>query len=151
MMDAAEDTNLTPKQRQWRNGHRAALLAIRRGALVQEAAAAAGVTRNTLWEWRRDDPEYHEAFMEAWVFARQSRLVDAENYLHRAVTREETDKPGVQAAERIVKSLARDVYGDKQTTDGNVNVTIQRVERVIVEPVDANSGGVPPAVGPGEV
>lgn len=116
-MDDENVPNETPKQRQWRNGHKAALEAIRRGALVQEAAAAAGVERLTLWRWRADDPEYHEAFMSAWVYARQSRLVDAENYLHRAVTREETDKPGVQAAERIVKSLAADVYGDKQRNE----------------------------------
>lgn len=76
---------------------RATILAqLAAGYSMDAAARAAGVARQSVWQWRQEDPEFHAAFEQAYE---QGTDVFEDEARRRAV--EGTDKPIYQRGECV--------------------------------------------------
>ncbi len=115
------------------------------GRYICTAARISGITDTTVWLWRRDDKEFHDAFEQARILVEQKLVAKLEAEAdRRAVTG--TLKPVYQGKEHVgdireysdtllifrLKGLAPDKYRERieQEHKGTINVAIKEVEVV---------------------
>src|SRR5688572_2921407 len=100
------------------------LNAIGCGAKLELAAAAAGISDRTLYQWRRDDPVFEAACVAkkaAWLVSKIKRIDDADDW-----------KAAAYLIER--DPLTKEQYSPKQEGSGGVTVVLKvdRTEGVTV-------------------
>lgn len=94
----------------WSNGHNKALQAARSGLLTyNEIAKAIGRERQTIWIWRKDDPEFaaalEEAINEGYDVLRQDALEAVSGSLRRANEAREWRPTDIDNAHKTLAQL----------------------------------------------
>jgi predicted transcriptional regulator len=129
---------------------------IREGGTLDKAAEAAGVTRQTVCRWLQDD----SAFRDKYVQAREDQGDWFADKIASIALDPERDGSDITARVNALKWLAGKrkpkVYGEKVVNehggiDGKPIETVTRIARVIVDPRNTDSQGVPTPAEPGEV
>jgi len=98
-------TNVTARKR------RAILTSLESGAMLDAAAKAAGISRQTLWRWRREDPDFNAQVEEALM----SRIGVVEDALYEAAQR-----GNITAIVFFLCNRARHRWRDLRHIEGNV-------------------------------
>jgi hypothetical protein len=103
------------------------IAAIARGLKPLEAARSAGITRKTAYAWKKSDPE----FAAAWLDAREQMIEEAESQLYKHVC--SGNLPAVMYA---LRHWAADRYGTKVKLAGDAEnpVTINAGRPIIQKP-----------------
>lgn len=107
--------------------------ALKQHGTITKASAAAGVTPRTVQRWQNADPAFQQE-VQRWMHIDQADDLALTLYeiAHLAKVDSKYANAGVRAAEILLKSLARDEFGDHQTIDQTVNVnqTVQVIHEV---------------------
>jgi transcriptional regulator with XRE-family HTH domain len=108
----------TPNKKQGRPGDVARLVAVgalAEGLSVQEAADRAGITRQTLWEWRTKDPDFQRLEQEA--LEEVARTVVAMGVFRAQVSLKEL---APLAVGRLRELLAKGLQEDEEPADDQI-------------------------------
>lgn len=107
------------------------LNALREQGTITHAAAAAGVARNTVWRWRRDDEEFR---VEVDTWLHQDQVDELHDSMYRIATSTDPKiaSAAVKAGEFLLKSLDRETYSDhlKIETTQSINVAVSVVHDI---------------------
>lgn len=110
---------------------RRALEGLREHGTISHAASAAGVSVMTIWNWRKDDPEFARQVTE---FLHVDQVDELHQSMYNIATNptDKTASAAVRAGEFLLKSLDRDTYGDHQRIESTqtVNHLVQVVHTV---------------------
>ena len=123
----------------WSNGHNKALQAARSGLLTyNEIAKAIGRERQTIWNWRKDDPEFaaalDEAINEGYDTLRQDALEAVSGSLRKANEAQSWRPTDIDNAHKTLAQLDPQRWRPSNSLDlGN---TLKRIEVIFADTTD---------------